>query len=342
MRRSNRFAADWEIDPLGDGIWRYGPGMTTSPWQPLSDREAGLPVDRTVHEGIPEHLEPGLRSWVRDSVVTESLVHRVVAALRLNSDAHAFDNGRLPSSARDLSRVPVGLLLDVVDCLLYLDVGEVAHHEYLVKHPNAASPLAAIFSKSAKFVDPVNTLDALLSDAASAYQVREADDVSHAGLERVVDATVADSAVEAMQQAESSGRDDASFYLRSSWAKAYSLHPDASGAYVDAVRAVEDVAIPLYASTEPRATLGSVIRELDRNGTTYSMVILDNNAVPAKVETILSLMKLLWHGHRDRHPGGQTSAPVTLEAAQAAVHIAVLLVQLLSTSAVTRSLPPQP
>ncbi|MFH9826618.1 hypothetical protein [Streptomyces bobili] len=157
-----------------------------------------------------------------------------------------------------------GLLLDVVDCLLYLDVGEVAHHKYLVKHPNAASPLAAMLSKPAKFVNPVDILDALLGDAASAYQVREADDVSHAGLEQVVDATVAESAVMAMQQAESSGRDDASFYLRSSWAKAYALHPDASGAYVDAVRAVEDVAILLYASANPRATLGSVTV----NGTT--------------------------------------------------------------------------
>ncbi|MGX9923489.1 hypothetical protein ACWIG4_26985 [Streptomyces sp. NPDC002248] len=314
--------------------------MTTTRWQPLSDREAGLPVDRTVHEGLPEHLEPGLRSWVRDSAVTESLVHRVVAALRLKSDA--FDDGRLPSNAHDLSWVPADMLLDVVDCLLYLNVGEVAHHEYLVKHPNAASPLAAVFARAAKFVDPVDELDALLSDGASAYQVREADDVSHAGLERVVDATVADSVIMAVQQAEASGRDDASFYLRSSWAKAYSLHPDASGAYAEAVRAVEDVAIPLYASSDPRPTLGAVIRELDRNGTAYSMVIPDSKAVPAKVESILSLMRLLWHGHRDRHPGGQTSAPITLEAAQAAVHIAVLLVQLLSTSAVTRSLPPQP
>ncbi|HEY9326994.1 MAG TPA: hypothetical protein VIS09_01940 [Streptomyces sp.] len=316
--------------------------MTTSPWQPLSAREAGLPVDRTVHEGVPEHLEPGLRSWIRDSVVRESLVHRVIARLKLNADAHAFDNSRLPSSARDLARVSAGLLLDVVDCLLYLDVGEVAHHEYRVKHPDAASPFGAMFSKPAKFVNPVNTLDALLGDAASAYQVREADDVSHAGLERVVDATVAESAVMAMQQAESSGRDDASSYLRSSWAKAYALHPDPSGAYVDAVRAVEDVAIPLYASADPRATLGAVIRELDGNGAAYSMVILDNKAAPAKVETVLSLMRLLWQGHRDRHPGGQTSAPITLDAAQAAVHIAVLLVQLLSTSAVTKNLPPQP
>ncbi|MFF1269185.1 hypothetical protein ACFVZE_25465 [Streptomyces anulatus] len=317
--------------------------MTTSPsWQPLSDREAGLPLDQTVHEGVPEHLEPGLRSWVRDSVVTESLVHRVVAALRLSNGARTFANGRLPSSAGDLSRVPASMLLDVVDCLLYLDVGEVAHHEYLVKHPDAASALGAIFSKPAKFVNPVRILDALLGDAASAYQVREADDVSHAGLERVVDTTVAESAAMATQQAESSGRNDASFYLRNSWAKAYALHPDPSGAYVDAVRAVEDVAIPLYASADPRATLGAVIRELDGNATAYSMVILDNKAVPAKVETVLSLMRLLWHGHRDRHPGGQTSAPITLEAAQAAVHIAVLLVQLLSTSAVTKNLPPQP
>ncbi|MET9617519.1 hypothetical protein [Kitasatospora indigofera] len=47
-------------------------------------------------------------------------------------------------------------------------------------------------------------------------------------------------------------------------------------------------------------------------------------------------MKLLWQRHRNRHPGGQTSAPITLEASQAAVHIAALLVQLLSTSAVVK------
>ncbi len=311
--------------------------MTTSPWQPLSAREAGTPVDRTVHEGVPEHLEPGLRSWIRESVATESLVHRVVAALKLNREVHVFQNGQLPSSGRDLSRVPEDLLLDVVDCLLYLDISEAAHREYLVKHPSTVSPLSALLSKAPKFVNPVDTLDALLGDAYSAFQVRDGDDASHAGLERVVDATVAQSATTATQQAEASERPAAAFYLRSSWAKAYALHPDPSGAYIDAVRAVEDIAIPLYASTDPRATLGAVIRELDSNGANYSMAILDNQAVPAKVDTVVSLMKLLWHGHRDRHPGGQTSAPITVEAAQAAIHIAVLLVQLLSTDAVTRN-----
>ncbi|WP_435818843.1 transposase [Kitasatospora cineracea] len=118
--------------------------------------------------------------------------------------------------------------------------------------------------------------------------------------------------------------------------KVYALHPDPSGAYVEAVRAVEDVANPLYASS-PRATLGEVIREFEHRGGNYSMVILDNNAAPATTVTVLSLVKLLWHGHRDRHPGGQTSAPITQEAAQAAVHIAALLVQLLSTSAVVKN-----
>ncbi|MFJ8045525.1 hypothetical protein ACIRBX_33955 [Kitasatospora sp. NPDC096147] len=116
-----------------------------------------------------------------------------------------------------------------------------------------------------------------------------------------MDATVAQSAATTtMEQATSSGRPDAAFYLRSSWAKAYALHPDPSGAHVGAVRAVEDVAIPLYTSPDSRATLGHVIRELNDNGTNYSMTILDNQAVPAKVDTVVSLMKLPWQGHRLR------------------------------------------
>ncbi|MFJ8045526.1 hypothetical protein ACIRBX_33960 [Kitasatospora sp. NPDC096147] len=101
-------------------------------------------------------------------MTTELLVHRVVAALELNQEVHVFFNGQLPFSGRDLSRVPEDLLLDVVGCLLYLDIGEAAHQEYLVKHPGAVSPLSALLSKPPRFVNPVDTLDALLGDASSA------------------------------------------------------------------------------------------------------------------------------------------------------------------------------
>ncbi|MET8542668.1 hypothetical protein ABZW03_18725 [Kitasatospora sp. NPDC004799] len=48
------------------------------------------------------------------------------------------------------------------------------------------------------------------------------------------------------------------------------------------------------------------------------------------------MVTLLWEGHRDRHPGGLTSAPVTLKAAQAAVHLAVTLVQWIAAGTIRR------
>ncbi|WP_331768353.1 hypothetical protein [Embleya sp. NBC_00896] len=46
------------------------------------------------------------------------------------------------------------------------------------------------------------------------------------------------------------------------------------------------------------------------------------------------MLKLLWHGHRERHPGGATSAPVTEKTAQGATHLAALLVRWFATGIV--------
>jgi hypothetical protein len=48
------------------------------------------------------------------------------------------------------------------------------------------------------------------------------------------------------------------------------------------------------------------------------------------------MIALLWEGQRDRHAGGPISQPVTQEAAQTAVHLAVTLVQWFSAGAIYR------
>lgn len=147
-------------------------------------------------------------------------------------------------------------------------------------------------SRTPSSENPVAELDALLGDAGSAYQVREADDDAPAGLERAVDPTVADAFDAAVRTAEDSGRVTAGACLRSAWAKAYTLRPDPNGAYSDAVRAVEDVALPLFAGSRPDPTLGDVIREFRDNADAYELELLSAYAVPATITTVTDMLKL--------------------------------------------------
>ena len=64
------------------------------------------------------------------------------------------------------------------------------------------------------------------------------------------------------------------------------------------------------------------------------MIIANKTGSPADVSAVREMMRLLWQGHRDRHEGGPTTAPITPESAQAAVAIAVALVELLSNRAI--------
>ncbi len=96
--------------------------------------------------------------------------------------------------------------------------------------------------------------------------------------------------------------------LAAAWAKAYALNPDPSGAYSDAVRAVEDVAIPKFLLNDPSASLGKVISHLTDAALKYELVIQGKDATQAGIEPVTAMAKLLWEGHRDRHLGGKTSA----------------------------------
>jgi hypothetical protein len=66
----------------------------------------------------------------------------------------------------------------------------------------------------------------------------------------------------------------------------------------------------------------------------YELVILDQTSNPASIDCVRLMIEALWFGHRDRHEGGPTSAPISQAAAEAAVSIATTLVQLLAAGAV--------
>lgn len=218
------------------------------------------------------------------------------------------------------------LLLDVVDGLLAL-------LPYKPAPPTSNDPVVQLVRRARKAMrskDQREVLQQLLDDGHMIYRVRP----DGLGLERRVDPVAQAHAITASDTAGQAGFPVAGERLLAAWNALYALKPDPSGAYRDAIRAVEAVANPLFLPTALAPTLGQVIRHLEQHGRNYEMVVANKTGRPADVSVICGMMRLLWEGHRDRHEGGPTTAPITPESAQAAVAVAVTLVHLLSSGAV--------
>ncbi|MGA9510533.1 MAG: hypothetical protein WBV55_18075 [Candidatus Sulfotelmatobacter sp.] len=138
-------------------------------------------------------------------------------------------------------------------------------------------------------------------------------------------------AITAADAAEQAGFPAAGDRLLAAWNSIYALKPDPSGAYRDAIRAVEALTNPIFLPNAPAPTLGQVIRRLDEHASDYE-VIAHKTGRPADVTAVLAMMRLLWA--RRPTEGGPTTAPITPEAAQAAVALAVILVHLLATGSI--------
>ncbi|WP_210608839.1 hypothetical protein [Streptomyces rhizosphaericus] len=174
-------------------------------------------------------------------------------------------------------------------------------------------------------------MEGILREGDSAFAV--SDDCSR--LEHRIDETLHatyDKAVETgVSKAQTAGD-----HLRAAFSEAYGLNPDPSAAYARAIKAVEAVANPLFLPNAVEPTLGKVRSHLDQGRHKYEMVIADKTGAPADIDAVVAMVSLLWHGQRDRHEGGPTTAAVTQEAAETAVHTAALLVHWISTGSVRK------
>jgi hypothetical protein len=217
-------------------------------------------------------------------------------------------------------------LLEVID-------GVLALLPYKPASPATTDPVVQLVRRARNALrnkDQREVLQQLLYDGHMIYRVRS----DGLGLERRVSPVAQAQAITAADAAEQAGFPAAGERLLAAWNSIYALKPDPSGAYRDAIRAVEAVANPLFLPTAQAPTLGQVIRHLDERGSDYEMVIARKTGRPADVSGVLGMMRLLWEGHRDRHEGGPTTAPITPESAEGAVAIAVMLVHLLSNDSI--------
>ncbi|WP_336211860.1 hypothetical protein [Nonomuraea sp. LPB2021202275-12-8] len=298
-------------------------GVDNPPWRPLNERGNGSAGPRELVKGVPDYLAPTLRQWLFQAVAKDRGSDGPVTK-RVGSDLLESLRLRLRNEVIYVDPGSSGLIREWLyqgDDLLVLVDAVLA-----IKEPLANATDVAVQRERVLWVIHVKELGFRLAEAGSVWQVNR--DLS--GLEERVDGAVRSSVDAALAAAD----DDTSTCLRKAWDKAYGLQPDPSEAYSQAVKAVEAATIPVYLPGTPKPTLGTVLRKLENSSSPYTLVVDAGDGTPAPADPVVALMRLLWEGHRDRHPGGTTTKPITLESARAAVQIAVLIVQLVVSGAV--------
>jgi hypothetical protein len=167
-------------------------------------------------------------------------------------------------------------------------------------------------------------LQELLADARSVYQVGE----DGRGLDRRTCVT----ATAAWDAARSAAQNSAALHLQTAWDAVHALEPDPIKAYSEAVKAVEAAAHAIVEPDNRRATLGTMVREIQINPSGWRLAISGG-----RVRTLAEMMNLLWSGQTSRH-GRSGYRPETREQAEMVVHLAVTLVQWFASGKVKRRL----
>ncbi|QQC90260.1 hypothetical protein [Streptomyces alfalfae] len=139
------------------------------------------------------------------------------------------------------------------------------------------------------------------------------------GLQRRVDESAQQSYESAASPSDQAGEE-----LKQAWVNAFSRNPDASDAWDHAIKAVEAVLIPIVVPQQDKAQLGHVVGSLRSQGKRWKF-ILPGVQMNHDVQPLVSMLDALWP-NPDRHANGNQRQP-TLEEAQAAVHLAVSIVQ---------------
>lgn len=282
-----------------------------SAWKRLTDRIAGdTAPELPWAEGIPAHLDVPIGEWLYEVLRTYDMATPVAVRLRLPPSILKADSPNAALASMDDHRNPM-LRVEILDATLACVAQAMRGTEWFVRQ-----------AFQTKYV---RHLQGLLDEGNSAFTVSDEGD----GLELRIDEALHvnfDKAVEAGRSAAEAAAD----HLREAFADAYGIRPSPGSAYAHAVKAVEAVANPLFLPNHPEPTLGKVRARLDQGRNKFEMVIADRAGAPAGIEAAIEMVGLLWHGQRDRHEGGPSSAPVTQEAAEAAVHTAAILVQWMS------------
>jgi hypothetical protein len=279
---------------------------------PRSQRDNPDPAFEGPHDGIPGWMFQSVARWV-DEVIYVTRGNRSVPSdeilLAAEASLHAMFNWEsgaygARTSALNLMSGDGEFGLDLLDFLL----GNV---------PRARSRAAE--------------LNAILIRAGSAWEVQAGTKVAgvpNLELVRRAIGPVADAIADTR-----SLNQRAHAHLVAAWGKLMGRNPDPSGAYREAIRAVEVVAVPVVAPNDASATLGKIIGELKSAPARWTVDLAE-----ATPEQVTGMAAMIWQSQFDRHGTPDESVPlnVSQEQADAAVHVAIALVRLFAGGHIKR------
>lgn len=274
-------------------------------YQPLSRRGQG-PPDAEPYEGLPEHLVRPVAEWLA-GVFWDRRSYRPVFRSALftqfeltqRASFHPHDPERGYREVLDRIWGDGELGLDLVNFTLF--------------------HLQAAISVERDAVATANALHRQLRRGGSVWEVTPwADDERTAWGFQLTRRTVGP----VTEVVSALPADRARTHLARAWSKLMGRSPDPSGAYREAVRAIEAAAKPVISPKADLATLGTMIKDIDNKPAKWTFELGD-------VDEVRRMMKLVWKSQLDRHGTDDETVPldVTHEQADAAVHLAITLVR---------------
>jgi hypothetical protein len=164
-------------------------------------------------------------------------------------------------------------------------------------------------------------LNFVLELAGSAWEVHTVEGVH--GLSRRAVGPVVD-AIEAVR----SDADRAGAHLSDAWIRAMGRNPDPTGAYREAVRAVEAAAKPILSPNDKLFTLGKGIAAIRSKPAKWTFAL-------GTPEQVADMCSVLWKSQFDRHGTDDEFVPLSVSQteADAAIYLAITLVRWFSGGA---------
>ena len=283
-------------------------------WRPLGiDSDEEIAEYDALHDGIPEWMYSALWEWVRSEITivkkdyatkgsVQHLDRRIVEPMLQTLQIRIPDVRNSFHPIRDM----IITLQDESKDLQIVD--------YILAHSSRAK---------------ADKLEEILTRCKSAWTVGTRS--GKRGLARRVPLGVQVGAGSVIERAGRAGK-----HLAKAWENLYGIQHNISEAYRLAILAVEDAAIPRISPYNGRATLGTVLRDLESQGDWSLPMTREHEKAPSK-DVLIGMIRLLWHGQHDRHGGQAGQEPVSEQEAIVAIGLATTLVHWFDAGIVVRS-----
>lgn len=271
-------------------------------WRPLSKRGRPDPRLDEPTEGLPAYLLGPITEWMRQVAYDEGYFRddafrRLQLRFKLDPPLDWRSERALLDDLLERMHQDNEFGFDVLDYIL--------HH------------ISEFTGRYERPIELAAKLAGILQLGGSAWEVVQRDDSAESfALSRRAVGPVRE-AIQALPSATRAHR-----HLVEAWNRLSGRQPDASGAYREAVRAVEAAAKPVVLPSADRATLGTMITAMRDKPEKWEVTL-------GAVDDVRRMMQLVWTNQLDRHGTDDESTPlnVTLEQADMAVHLCLSLVR---------------